>query len=208
MRLGNLRFPLRSDDLGNFRRDPKQRVHACAEVRRPDARDRFDGVSHGLLLRVRVSCRANHQRLLVLRSELGNGSGRFVHRKIHDRIASGDELRQIVALINLANESQLRVGFGTGDERLAHPTLRSADDDFDWSHDSARFPWERRSSPRPGDQSCHRSALLQTSFKLCQRPPQLRLVRLAHRHEGQPILSPQSVPSSPTPPSPESGSSR
>ena len=77
-----------------------------------------------------MPCRANDQCFPVLGAngrELRRG---IVETEVNHHIDLLDERQQVVAQINLARQLQLRMVFGTCDERLAHAAFGAGNDDF------------------------------------------------------------------------------
>src|SRR5438445_1587506 len=78
--------------------------------------------------------RADDDGLLMLRANRGKPGRGVVKAEIHHHVSLPDHRPQILALINGARHFQFRLAHRAGDQRLAHPALRSRDDYFGRVH--------------------------------------------------------------------------
>jgi len=77
-----------------------------------------------------MPCRADYHRFLMRRTELRDGWRRVVGAEINDHIPLPYRRPQVVALVNLADDLQAVMVGRTRNERSAHATLGTDNDNF------------------------------------------------------------------------------
>ena len=117
----------------NFRRlarEPEERVHAGRVVGGPDDGDlRFETQDFRLLGGL-MSGRADDERLAVLRANFRHVERRAVKAEIDHGIAAADDVREIVARVDLADHFEFGQARRATEEGLAHAAFGTGDDYF------------------------------------------------------------------------------
>src|SRR5665213_874862 len=82
---------------------------------------------------------ADNHGFLVLGAKPGKGHGAFMKGEIDHHIGPGDELGQLLAEINLADDGHFRNSFRSAKKGLPHSPFRARDDDFSHGFNRPHF---------------------------------------------------------------------
>src|SRR5690606_27426261 len=80
-----------------------------------------------------VAGRANHERLFVLCAKVGNRRRGVVQAEVDHDVGLSDDARQVVALINFADDFELWMLWCASEQGFPHASFGAGNDDF--SHD-------------------------------------------------------------------------
>ena len=120
----------RPENLGGLAREPEERIDAGGKIR---------GNHHGNLRLERddfifffraVAGGADDNGFFIFRAQFGDAEGGVVETKIYHDIGLANDGREIIALVNGADDFEFGNARGTSEKRLSHATFAAGDDDF------------------------------------------------------------------------------
>ena len=129
MHLHDFEIETRAQNLRGFAREPEKRVHAGGIVRRPHDWDLSFELCEPEFLGVGMAGGSDHKGLFVFGAKFGNRGRRIVKAEIDHHVSLADHGRQIIPLIDLTGHLKGGYPRRTRDERLAHASFGTCDDD-------------------------------------------------------------------------------